>query len=174
MRIYDPCKKGRYNRNKKFMKKEYKTFGKSRCLRLKSVDYTSINYPLHIIIGTYRKFPFFNNPNYSNFVVDELGKTLCIVAWCLMPDHLHLLFNSEGKEIDVLKIIKNIKGRTSVILRKKYNLEKVWQKSFYDRILRKEEMMEDVSLYILNNPVRKGIVKDWKGYPYSWSKYYEK
>lgn len=153
------------------MQEKYKTFGKSKSLRLKSVDYTKINYPLHIIIGTYNKHSFFNNPLYADLVRDELLTTLYIMTWCLMPNHLHILFNSSGKEINVLRIIKDIKGRTSTILRKKYNVEKVWQKSFYDRILRKEEVIKDVSLYILNNPVRKGIVNNWQDYNYLWTLY---
>ncbi|MEW6557423.1 MAG: hypothetical protein AB1349_08725 [Elusimicrobiota bacterium] len=51
---------------------------------------------------------------------------------------------------------------------------KIWQESFYDHFLRKEETLEMVSLYILNNPVRKGIVDRWDRYPYSWSNYYQK
>ena len=46
---------------------------------------------------------------------------------------------------------------------------KVWQVSFWDRFLREEESLEEVVLYVLNNPVRKGLVKEWRDYPYSGS-----
>jgi len=44
-----------------------------------------------------------------------------------------------------------------------------WQKSFYEHILRKEELLDKVALYIWNNPVRKNIVEDFRKYPYSGS-----
>jgi REP element-mobilizing transposase RayT len=43
---------------------------------------------------------------------------------------------------------------------------KVWQGRFYDHILRKNEDIKTVAEYILHNPVRKGIVKDWRDYEY--------
>jgi len=39
----------------------------------------------------------------------------------------------------------------------------------YDHVLRKEESIEGVARYILDNPVRKGLVSDYKEYPFSWS-----
>jgi len=33
--------------------------------------------------------------------------------------------------------------------------------------LRKEEDLEETSKYIVNNPVRRGIVKEWDQYPFS-------
>jgi hypothetical protein len=35
--------------------------------------------------------------------------------------------------------------------------------------LRKEEDIKKHVMYILNNPVRKGIVENWKNYPYKGS-----
>lgn len=44
-----------------------------------------------------------------------------------------------------------------------------WQKDFYDHILRKDEDVKKHVMYILNNPVRRGIVENWKDYPYKGS-----
>ena len=44
-----------------------------------------------------------------------------------------------------------------------------WQKDFYDHILRSDESIEKHMLYILNNPARKGLVKNWKDYPFKGS-----
>ncbi|MGB2870177.1 MAG: hypothetical protein WBD36_17140, partial [Bacteroidota bacterium] len=48
-----------------------------------------------------------------------------------------------------------------------------WQKDFYDRILRDEEEVERHILYILENPVKKGMVENWKEYPYKGSTVYK-
>ena len=50
---------------------------------------------------------------------------------------------------------------------------KFWQTSFYDHFLRKEEDVRDVVMYVLHNPVRKGLVSEWREYPYSGSLVYE-
>jgi hypothetical protein len=43
---------------------------------------------------------------------------------------------------------------------------RVWQSSFYDHILRKDEDIFSVAEYILNNPVRRGMVAYWRDYKY--------
>jgi hypothetical protein len=45
-------------------------------------------------------------------------------------------------------------------------------KNFYDHIIRNDENYEKVIYYILNNPVRAGIVDHWKKYPYKGSTVY--
>ncbi len=42
----------------------------------------------------------------------------------------------------------------------------LWQRSYYDHVLRGEEDTEDVAEYIWNNPVRAGLVTDRDSYPF--------
>ena len=49
--------------------------------------------------------------------------------------------------------------------KKKYE-EKLWHLSYYDRILRKEESLRDVAIYIFNNPVRKELVENFIDYKF--------
>jgi len=44
-----------------------------------------------------------------------------------------------------------------------------WQKDFYDHVLRKNEDMVAQIKYILDNPVRRGLVSSWDEYPFSGS-----
>ncbi|MBI3465874.1 MAG: hypothetical protein HY000_22895 [Planctomycetes bacterium] len=44
---------------------------------------------------------------------------------------------------------------------------RLWQPRSYDHVLREEESVMAVADYILNNPVRKGYVKQWQDWPYS-------
>ena len=46
---------------------------------------------------------------------------------------------------------------------------KLWQPSFYDHVLRKNEDLLETVKYIFNNPVRKKIVKHYQDYPLSGS-----
>ena len=46
---------------------------------------------------------------------------------------------------------------------------KIWQQSFWDHLLRAEEDAAVVLTYILNNPVRAGLVASWRDYPFAGS-----
>ncbi|OGP72124.1 MAG: hypothetical protein A2W09_02620 [Deltaproteobacteria bacterium RBG_16_50_11] len=87
-----------------------------------------------------------------------------------MPDHLHLLVVGEDDQSNLKKFTNLFKQKSGYWFKKSYN-ENLWHVSFYDHILRKEESMEDVALYILGNPVRKGLVSDPREYAFSWSFY---
>ncbi len=45
----------------------------------------------------------------------------------------------------------------------------LWQKSYYDHILRREEDASQVVRYILENPIRAGLAASVDEYPYAWS-----
>lgn len=89
-----------------------------------------------------------------------------VVTYCFMPDHLHLLL--EGTENTNLKeFIRVFKQMTSYHC--KSALGGFWQRSYYDRILRRDEDSVAVARYILNNPVRRRLVETVTAYPYSGS-----
>jgi putative transposase len=91
-----------------------------------------------------------------------------IWAYCFMPDHLHLLIEGKTEDADMRKFISVFKQKTAFWFHRRYNT-KLWQPSYYDRVLRKDEATSAVARYIFENPVRKGIVTDYLQYPYSGS-----
>ena len=93
------------------------------------------------------------------------------MVFCFMPDHLHLLLG--GKENSDLNVyMKAFKQASAYSFKKEFN-EILWQRSYYEHILRREETVEDISRYILNNPVRAGLVEDFRQYPYSGSSLFD-
>ena len=48
-----------------------------------------------------------------------------------------------------------------------FEIKPLWQKNFYDHIVRKEESLLKIAEYIVDNPVRKELVSEWEEYPYS-------
>ena len=91
-----------------------------------------------------------------------------LFAYCLMPDHLHLLIGPT-KSKGIVDIVRDLKSQIGFHAKKKGYGRPLWQKSFYDHFLRKEESVQSTVSYILNNPVRKGMVNEWRDYPYSGS-----
>ncbi len=84
-----------------------------------------------------------------------------------MPNHLHLLLEGDEKS-DLIKFIQYYKQATGFDFKQKTGGD-LWQKSYYDHVLRKDEAIRGVMLYILNNPVRKGIVNHYLEYCFSGS-----
>jgi REP element-mobilizing transposase RayT len=69
---------------------------------------------------------------------------------------------------DVWKAIISYKQKTGFWMAKnKTHIE--WQKDFYDHVIRKHEDIATQVNYILDNPVRKGLVSSWQEYPYKGS-----
>jgi REP element-mobilizing transposase RayT len=57
------------------------------------------------------------------------------------------------------KFLNIFKGRTTAIFRGKNGFSKIWQRSAYDHVVRTGEDLRVTIEYILNHPVRRGIVK---------------
>ena len=83
-----------------------------------------------------------------------------------MPDHFHLLVIGKDDKSNLKKFLSLFKQKSGYWFKKNYN-KNLWHISYYDHILRKEESIENVASYILENPVRKGLVSDFREYPFS-------
>jgi putative transposase len=146
----------------------YKTWGKSRSVRLKEFDYTSPFLIYHIIIGAAEKQNIFTDPTINLKVIETLKNSAelygyKLLSYCLMSDHLHILVQATESPKDLRSFVRGFKSFSTKSTRKN-----LWQRSFYEHILRREENAVDVANYILNNPVRKGLVEEYK--QYKWCK----
>jgi REP element-mobilizing transposase RayT len=116
------------------------------------------------------KSPLFGNAIAAQTVTEEIrrlhGDCWRMLGFCVMPDHVHLLvLNVERSLVDLMKLLK---GRTSSRLRGLVN-GPVWQRSFHDHILRRNEDINRTLLYLLENPVRAGLAARWTEYEWCGS-----
>lgn len=90
---------------------------------------------------------------------------LCPV-YCVMPDHLHMLWLGIGVEADQRLAAQFFRKWTNPLL-----APRVWQKQAYDHVLRederKEKAFEAICDYILLNPVRAKLVEHKSQYAFS-------
>jgi len=93
-------------------------------------------------------------------------------VYLFMPDHCHLLIEGKSEESDLWQCVVDFKRKSGYRLTRNHALEE-WQKGFYDHILRQDEDLIRQAKYILGNPLRKGLVEDWKVYPYKGSTLYD-
>ena len=98
--------------------------------------------------------------------MDELNKEK-VTNWIFvyMPDNLHLILEGKSNESNLLDSIKYFKQKTGFWLSEN-GFKAKWQKDFYDHLHRSEKDLRKHIDYILRNPVRKGLVEDWRYYPF--------
>jgi hypothetical protein len=77
-----------------------------------------------------------------------------------MPAHLHLLVTG-GHDASLVRFVQHFKQATG------HCHPGLWQRSYYDHILRQEEDLGDVARYVWANPVQAGMVENVSAYPYS-------
>ena len=92
-----------------------------------------------------------------------------LICYCIMPNHVHLVFELIKGNKGISKIMQSIK-RTSA---RKCNLimnreGKFWQDESYDRLVRDEKELFFIIRYVLMNPVNAGLVKNWSDWKYTF------
>ena len=107
------------------------------------------------------------------------GKYLELMAYCIMPNHVHLLIESliaghlkhRGKTAvyQVADMLRLLKGSTA----RDCNLKlarngRFWNHESYDHFVRNEQELERTVKYILNNPVKAGLVEEWKDWQFTY------
>jgi REP element-mobilizing transposase RayT len=103
----------------------------------------------------------------------EHGRTVDLYAGVIMPTHVHLLFmplrDADGWPYTLAHIMKLVKGRSAWEINKALQRHgRVWQDEFFDHILRSDESREAKIQYILQNPLRAGLVRGNEPYQWCW------
>jgi putative transposase len=148
-------------------------------IRLAHDDYVGRRW-FFITMCTANRPKFFTTSKICNWFLTVLRRDIAthsfaVHAYCLMPDHAHLLLEGLESKSDLLQLVKAVKTKTSTPFAKKTG-HPLWQKKFYDHILRQNDSPDDVAWYIWMNPVRAGICSRPEEYPFlgsltgSWSK----
>jgi putative transposase len=88
-----------------------------------------------------------------------------VIAYCFMPDHLHLLVHGQAEDADLKRFISVAKQRSGYDYAQKPGA-RLWQRYGYERVLRESEPTSVVARYILENPVRARLVGSVEDYPF--------
>jgi REP element-mobilizing transposase RayT len=144
-----------------------------RRLRLDPAVYAEPGRSFSVTIGTSPRQDVFSDVAFGRACVDRLATeaarcAMDILAYCLMPDHAHLLARVRGPT-PLPAFIQAWKSLCYAERRGRTQPEPFWQRSFFDHAVRQEEDLRQIALYILANPVRKRLVPDWRRYPLSGS-----
>jgi REP element-mobilizing transposase RayT len=84
-------------------------------------------------------------------------RVFSILAYCFMPDHLHLLIHGELERANCKSFISLAKQYSGFHYKRQF-LGCLWQRYIYERTLREDEQTVRVARYIVENPVRAMLV----------------
>ena len=95
------------------------------------------------------------------------GQHYLLLAWCVMPNHVHLLIQTV-EEWTLSDLLHGWRSYTSHAINS--HLERkgvVWMAEYFDRYIRDDLHLAAVIEYIHANPVKAGLVDDAKAWTYS-------
>lgn len=95
-----------------------------------------------------------------------------VLLYCFMPEHLHLLLRGTEPGSDLwmaMTLFKQLSGH-----RLSQELPGVkWQGDFFDHLIRDDHELMRQLRYVAENPIRRGLVDDWRSYPFLGSDVYD-
>jgi putative transposase len=147
--------------------------GKPR--RLSTFDYLGLQ-RYFLTFCTHRRFRHFERAACVEAVHEQFQRAaadlrFAFLAYCYMPDHVHLLVEGQSDDSDGRRFIGHAKQLSAFRFQAHFG-ERLWQRYGFERTLRANESPVRVARYVLENPVRAGLVAKVDEYPFLGSDVY--
>jgi len=137
-------------------------------IRLTNYDYSK-NGLYYITICALGKQILFGEINDGEMKLNEFGniaqnqlniltenyKDIIIENFIIMPNHIHFILIKNDDKVKLGNIIAYYKYETSKKINElnKEEFIKVWQRNYFERIIRNEQELNNIIEYIYNNPI---------------------
>jgi len=134
--------------------------------------------PHHIVQrGHRRQVVFERASDYRAYLHDLHHHTVQLSvglhAWCLMPNHVHLLLTPLDNPGSISKLMQHLaRGATRRWNARKQTAGSLWEARFKSRVVDEERYLLECCRYIELNPIRTRLVESPANYP--WSSYRER
>jgi REP-associated tyrosine transposase len=145
---------------------------KRQRIRLQRTQYEATGRPVLVTICTRDRQMVLTEEPIAGIVASAFRSASAslpvdLLVWCVMPDHLHAVVAPvDGSS--VIDWVRRFKGPVAAEARR-HGIQRLWQRSFHDHVLRAEEAVAQVAKYVLGNPVRTGFVATWQEWPHRGS-----
>ena len=158
------------HRRKNIPLRDLRTYGRGRAVRFPDFDYVG-DADIHMTVGADSRHPF-ADAGLARLTCDSVEKSCELLGYrlygfTLMPDHLHVLLSPVDSGRPISDWLQSFKGYTTSQYMRRSGLPRLWQPSGHDHVCRTEETAERVLIYIVNNPVRAGLVGRWQDWPWT-------
>jgi putative transposase len=121
----------------------------------------------------YNKIDYLRNPKIAKICEHSLhfsnGKDYKLICYCIMPNHIHVLFELMNKNKSIGDIMGAIKRNSAKEANKALNRTgPFWQAESFDRLIRDDKELYFIIKYVLLNPVNAGLAMDWNEWKYTY------
>jgi putative transposase len=117
--------------------------------------------------------PIFSNPTSVRIATEGMQRMETRLDWkvwkvCFMPDHVHLLLSPiADPDQQLSRFMQRWKTSAKLRLNQNGTEGEIWQREFFDRLLRSNEKLSEKWAYVRDNPVRAGLCNDPAKYPFA-------
>ena len=104
------------------------------------------------------------------YVMGHVGhrRRVRVHAYCVMPDHLHVVVSVEDTGGDIEAWVRFTKREAA----RRLAVPGLWERSYWDRHARADEDVVAMVEYTLANPVRRELCERWLDWSFSWSEWH--
>ena len=121
---------------------------------------------IHVILGTFRRHPFFKDPVLASSVLSQLDSRPQALSAVLMPTHLHLIVRGSPPR----ELVDDFRQSSTRCFWRCGYRGHLWQRASLDfRLLHRSALLETMR-FILANPVREGLTAAAEDYPWRFVK----
>ncbi|MBN8822145.1 MULTISPECIES: transposase [unclassified Spirosoma] len=101
------------------------------------------------------------------------GEQFDLHAYCLMPNHVHLLVTHTRQDVPFYRVIGSMKANSAKKINAHLNRKNrpFWHSESYDHVVRNSKSFDRIVAYIMTNPVKAGFVSRWQDWSHSYCKY---
>ncbi|MCX6539117.1 MAG: transposase [Acidobacteria bacterium] len=110
---------------------------------------------------------------WAQFLRVSVAAQFAILAYCFMPDHLHAIVTGQSENADFRGFVRRAKQRSGFAFAQVAG-RRLWQESYFERLVRSDERVAELIKYIIENPVRAGLVERLTEYPHWGSQIYSR
>ena len=127
------------------------------------------------------------NEQIAKLVAESLhhlnGKVYSLISYCIMANHVHVVFTplkiqpfvTDDKQTHYMRyhslasIMHSLKSYTAQKANQILGRSGAfWQHESYDHCIRNSDELHRIIRYVLNNPVKIGLVKEWKEWKWNY------
>ena len=138
--------------------------------RLTAFDYKGFH-AYSLTFCTFERRPHFSAALVVECVAEEILRTATerafqVLLYCFMPDHVHLLVAGGSPKSDLPSFARASRARASVAFRR-LSVGTLWQRGYFEHVVRDDERLDVIARYIANNPVRAGLGRTSAEWPFT-------
>ena len=137
--------------------------------RLEPAAYTGAVAGLLTFCTSGRRQAFVSRDNVdrtlTQFLRAGVQTHVALVAYCFMPDHVHMIVQTTDLAGDVARFARLAKQYSGHAHSQQVG-GRLWQPGWHDRLLRKSDDFVTVVRYVLQNPIRAGLAREVPQYPF--------